>query len=171
MAFSHSALRIVSGSALAPAAVLQKANDFILKDSSKGMFVTLFYLLINTNNRSFAYGCAGHNEQLYFDSATGELTLMKSHGIPLGILPNRTFQEIRKSYKPGDFIVLYTDGVLDAINDKREDYTLERLQRTILSSRKQSAAQIIEMIRLDVEHFCGDVHQFDDLTLMIIKFN
>ncbi len=171
MAFSHSALRIVSGSALAPAAVLQKANDFIFKDSRKGMFVTLFYLLIDTSDKTFSYGSAGHNEQLYFDSATGEITLMKSHGVPLGILANRTFQEIHKEYKPGDFIVLYTDGVLDAINTKRDDYTLERLQSIVLANRDLSAAKMLETIKSDVEQFCGEVNQFDDLTLMIIKFN
>ncbi len=171
MALSHSAMRIVSETQRNPALVLDKANNFIISNSRKGMFVTLFYLLIDTSNSSFSYGCAGHNEQLYYDSATDKINLIKSKGIPLGILPDREYQQVSQSYKPGDFIVLYTDGVLDAINKENEDFTLERLIETVKRSRSLPAEQIIKNIKDDVESFCGDVHQFDDLTLMIIKFH
>lgn len=171
MALSHSAMRIVSGSLKQPEEVLSKANNFIISDSRKGMFVTLFYLLIDTQNLSFSYACAGHNEQIHYDSAADELKLIKSRGIPLGIMPDRNFPQVVQRYNPGDFIVLYTDGVLDAINEEKVDFSMERLLETIRSSRNLTAAQIVARIQDEVEAFCGEIKQFDDLTLMVIKFS
>jgi len=170
MALSRSVLRIQAMNKKFPSSAIEGANNFILADSKNGMFVTLFYFYLDLNHRKMHYGCAGHNDQFYYNCKTDTLSLIKATGIPLGILPSPFFSEEIIDYNDGDFIVLFTDGVIEAINQKNEEYGIERLTEVIRSSKDEPADHILKNIQNDVEKYYGDVKQFDDLTLLILKF-
>jgi sigma-B regulation protein RsbU (phosphoserine phosphatase) len=170
MALSHSIMKIVSLNEGLPEATLGQANRFILSDSKNGMFVTLFYCYIDINQKFLHYGCAGHNEQIYYDSRNGRLELIKTKGIPLGVMEGATYPQGTISVAKGDFIVLFTDGVVEALNRNNEQYGLPRLQAVIERCTKLGAAGILAAIQDDIRIFCGDAKQFDDLTLFVIKF-
>jgi sigma-B regulation protein RsbU (phosphoserine phosphatase) len=170
MALSHSIMKIVSLNECAPSATLAQANRFILSDSKNGMFVTLFYCYIDIRQKTLHYGCAGHNEQIYYDSRNDRFELIKIKGIPLGVMEGAAYPQGTISITKGDFIVLFTDGVIEALNRDNEQYGLPRLQTVISRCTKRGATGILTAIQDDVKLFCGDAKQFDDLTLFVIKF-
>jgi len=170
MALSHSIMKIVALNERAPAATLSQANRFILSDSKNGMFVTLFYCFIDINQKFVHYGCAGHNEQFYYDSRAGKLELIKTKGIPLGVAEGATYPQGTLSVTKGDFLVLFTDGVIEALNKDNEQYGIQRLQSVLSRCTDRSALEILGAVQEDVKQFCGAVKQFDDLTLFVIKF-
>jgi phosphoserine phosphatase RsbU/P len=171
MALSHSIMKIQSLQLKDPSPVLEMANSYVMADSRNGMFVTLFYLLIDFNMGHFRFACAGHNEQLFYDSAEKELKLLKVKGIPLGVLPTSRYPSGSQKFRKGDIVVLFTDGVVEAINQRNEEYSIDRLMKVVHENIRKNAAEIRDSIKDDVLRFCGNVRQADDLTLMILKFN
>ncbi|MCK4777447.1 MAG: SpoIIE family protein phosphatase, partial [Actinomycetia bacterium] len=104
---------------------MEGANNLICKDAKKGMFVTLFYALCNTETRELCYSSAGHNEQFMYRVETGEVELLHSTGIPMGIFNEREFTNYSSrtvKYNKGDILFLFTDGVSEASNSNNEMY-------------------------------------------------
>lgn len=170
MALSRSIMRIQALDRKYPSSTLDHANKFILADSKKGMFVTLFYCFLDHNNHKLHFGCAGHNEQIYYSNAEDEIRLIKTKGVPLGILPSPFFSEEIIDFKSGDLLVMYTDGVLEAINAKEEEFGTERLKEIIRQHKNSPCQVVLQAIQSGVKEFIGDVKQFDDLTIMILRF-
>jgi sigma-B regulation protein RsbU (phosphoserine phosphatase) len=170
MALSHSIMKVVSLNAREPGPVLEQANRFIISDSKNGMFVTLFYLFLDTSRKTLRYACAGHNEQIYYDNQKDEIRLVKTRGVPLGVSADAAYPSGEVAFRPGDFIVLFTDGVVEAQDNQNNQYGLERLQEVVLKSKRLPAVDILAAVRSDVERFCGGARQFDDLTLFVVKF-
>ena len=170
MALARSIMNIQSRSLMRPSSVLEQSNKFILSDSRDGTFVTLFYLLIDGQNRVLHYGNAGHNPQFYYNSETEELEELNAKGIPLGIMPSPIYDEKKIEIQKGDFVILFTDGVIEANNEIKEEYGTEKLKSVILAHINDSADDMLSAIKKDVSAFYKKVKQFDDLTLSVIKF-
>lgn len=169
MALSHSILRVVVPNNPEPAEALHQANRFILSDSKNGMFVTLFYLLIDTRRRVLRFASAGHNEQLHYDRTAGRFRLLKTRGVPLGVSAGAVYRTAEVPYGSGDFVLLFTDGVLEAQDDRRTEYGLERLMRAAAAAKDLPARDILETVRQDIESFRGTARLFDDLTLFAVR--
>lgn len=170
MALSRSITRVEASNLVSPSKVLEESNKYIFKDSESGMFVTLFYMVIYTDEKLIKYGSAGHNEQLLYNYETDEFNYLKVKGIPLGISPDAKYQEGEIGYKPNDIVILYTDGVTEAINKVGEEFGLERLKNIISKSKDKDANGILNSIITEVEKYTYGVPQFDDITLLVIKF-
>jgi sigma-B regulation protein RsbU (phosphoserine phosphatase) len=87
----------------------------------------------------------------------------------LGVTDEVSLQSVRVDLRPGDVLVLYTDGVTEAINDHEEEFSEERLVKVITENRGESAATILERILAAITAFAGDRPQHDDITLLILK--
>jgi len=148
--------------------VLQDANDMISADSRTGMFVTLFYGVLNEVSRSLIYANAGHPPPLLF-RRDGPLDPLEVTGIALGVVEGVMYEERQIDFQPGDILVLYTDGVNEAINDREEQYGLKRLCKAVRRSSHLSAQGIIDEILQDISHFAGGQAQFDDITMIVVK--
>ena len=172
MAVTSSILRTLGAENPTPADLLFKANDLIYKASQSGMFVTVFYTRYNVNSRELSFSSAGHNEQLVYRHDTHELEVLRTKGRPLGVIDSELhgpFGQSSTFLRPSDLLILYTDGVTEAINEKNEEFGMERFKAIIEETHLLSAEQITKRIYREVREFCGNEPNFDDFTLLVIK--
>lgn len=152
-----------------PAKAIFDANNIITEDSKSGMFVTLFFGILSESDRTLTYVNAGHNPPILYrsgDKTTEQLILT---GIVLGAVENQEYTSRTLPIYPGDIIVMYTDGVTEAINTGNELFGEDRLGTIIRDHAHLPAREILERILSAVEEFSKDMPQFDDITLLVIK--
>ncbi|NLE04958.1 MAG: PP2C family protein-serine/threonine phosphatase, partial [Crenarchaeota archaeon] len=148
---------------------IERANDLICADAKTGMFVTLFYAILDAKKRNLKYVNAGHNPPLLFKKNSGDIILLKAQGIALGVIDGVKLQELEIQVESGDIITLFTDGVIEAIDKKEEQFGQHRLLKIIEENHNLQAKEIIKKIEEAVTDFSGGQPQFDDITLMILK--
>jgi len=152
-----------------PARAIYDSNNIIAQDSKAGMFVTLFYGTLSEKDRTLTYVNAGHNPPIVYRSLTGSLEELMPTGIVLGAVENRNYFSRTVEIGPEDVIVMYTDGVTESINKNEELFGEERLYSIIRRNAHMPSRDILEKILDAVSTFTGDMPQFDDITLMVIK--
>ena len=152
-----------------PARAIHDANNVITQDSKAGMFVTLFYGTLSEKDRTLTYVNAGHNPPVVYRKKDGSLEELMPTGIVLGAEEQREYFSRTLPVGAGDVIVMYTDGITECINAREEMFGEERLYRVLRTHAALPAAEILSAILAAVREFTGDVPQFDDITLMVIK--
>ncbi len=145
-----------------------KVNFTLSKFMDMGKFISLFYGIMDTQNKTFTYTNAGHNYPFLLDKEDNTRKLEKG-GVVLGTLDDFVYEEETVQFKPGDLMLLYTDGITEATNDKDEMFEEERLLELLKANRKGSAKEISEKIVDEVVSFQANQPQGDDLTLVLIK--
>ncbi|MBK9712782.1 MAG: PP2C family protein-serine/threonine phosphatase [Kouleothrix sp.] len=150
-----------------PEVVLRDANRRMLADAHTSMFVTAFYGVLETATGRLAYASAGHNPP-YLLSLCGEPRRLGRTGIPLGIEAGAAWQSCAATVRPGDTLVLYTDGVSEAQNEREEFFEEERLLASVQGSRGGSAQAIQAALLAAVRAFAGAAPQSDDITVMVV---
>ncbi|MFH1561955.1 MAG: SpoIIE family protein phosphatase [Nitrospirota bacterium] len=170
MALSRTVIRTnTMGNPLVSEAI-HKANEFIMEESEiNTMFVTLFYAILDTKKGRLTYINAGHNPPFIIKPEKGEVIILEGEGIALGVIPNVELEEREISVEKGDTVVLYTDGVIDAINEQEEQFGEERFIELLKENCGLPAQEIIERVQREVITFSGNQSQFDDLTLVVLK--
>ncbi|MCA9988819.1 MAG: SpoIIE family protein phosphatase [Anaerolineales bacterium] len=168
MAMSRTILRSSAYGRRGPAGVLSRVNDLICQDNSSDLFVTLFYAIWDPAKSTLTYANGGHNPPLLVKN-DGELLKLSTPGIALGVLPEMHFEERKLTFAPGDLLVMYTDGVTEAMNTAYDEFGLERLLHTIEAGNGQDARGIVRGIASAVSDFAGPAGQFDDITLVVLK--
>jgi sigma-B regulation protein RsbU (phosphoserine phosphatase) len=169
MALTRSLVRASLDQASSPAEGISKANRLICSDSNISMPVTLFHCLLDASNSKITYVNAGHNPTIHYHATKGEMLKLTRTGMFLGFDEEAEYNQETVSLDPGDFLVFYTDGVPDAINEKEETFGMERFLNVIEGKRKKSAADILAAIENEVQGFIGSSAPYDDLTLLIAK--
>jgi len=164
--FIHAQYHNFSG----PAGIMQALNRFFNRDLSKAeLFITLFYLRLDPESRRFSYASAGHNPPLLFRAATGKCLLLDAEGLILGIKEEVTFEEKTETLAPGDILLLYTDGIIEARDDNQELFGEARLRIFLKNSRKLHPTEIAVELLNTVRQFSGRESLEDDVSLVIIK--
>lgn len=169
MGLSRTIIRASATGDPAATNAIKQANELICRDSTSGMFVTLFYAVLNTRWKRLRYVNAGHNPPMVFRKGSDEPIFLRAKGIALGVAHEIDLQELSIDLASGDTLVMYTDGITEAINEQEEAFGLERLIQVILSCRGWSSQAIIDQVQKEVISFAGSQPQFDDITLMILK--
>lgn len=169
MGLSRTIIRASATGDPAATNAIKQANELICRDSTSGMFVTLFYAVLNTRWKRLRYVNAGHNPPMVFRKGSDEPIFLRAKGIALGVAHEIDLQELSIDLASGDTLVMYTDGITEAINEQEEAFGLERLIQVILSCRGWSSQAIIDQVQQEVISFAGSQPQFDDITLMILK--
>jgi len=170
MARFVSDFRMYSQNQKHPYPVLKALNDVLVERSRRGMFVTFQYGILNAVTGEFIYTNAGHIPFIRIDGATHEVELLKeAKSIPLGILEEINLKEDRVKLGKGDVIVSITDGIIEAKNKAGELYSLVRTIAT-LSDNNKSVQQLVETLLQDVQSFAVDTEQYDDLTVLALKW-
>lgn len=153
--------------------VFSQVNRRILNDTVTSQFVTLFYAVIEPASGQMIYANAGHLPPLHF-STTGELHKLVRTGIPLGIYEDHQWSANQVGLEPGDLLVLYTDGITDAINLAEEPFGEKRLVELLRGQLGQPVpaaglAQAAQQAILDaIQAFAGRASQFDDMALVAV---
>jgi sigma-B regulation protein RsbU (phosphoserine phosphatase) len=169
MALTRSIVRASVGRAPSPADGIAHANRLICADSTRGMFVTLFYALLNPPTGEITYVNAGHNPPLLCRTDQDQLTKLARTGMALGVVEDASFEQHTLRLNPGDFILFYTDGVTDATDVHLQDFGMERLQRVLLEYRHAPAADVMAALEQAIRDFAGSTAPFDDMAVVVIK--
>ncbi len=167
MALSRTTMRLVAATTPSPAQALQRVNQAILDTTYSDLFVTMFYLVLDANAHAISYASGGHG--LVLLARQRELMPLRAKGMPLGILPDIQIEQKRLQLEPGDYVILYTDGVTDAVNEAMEAYGRERFYARIRALWGLSAADMAEAIHEDVRRWKGQAPRYDDFTLVIAR--
>jgi sigma-B regulation protein RsbU (phosphoserine phosphatase) len=147
-----------------------RANKRIKKDVRTGMFVALLYALLDAQDRTLTLCSAGQTQPVFLSGKTGESFLVETRGdtFPLGILEEAAYEETRLQLEPGDKVVLYTDGIVEAMNSEGEIYGFDRLLEIVKISDITGADALMEHVVENVKNFVGEAPQHDDLTLIVL---
>jgi len=133
------------------------------------MFVTLFYAILDPQERRLTFVNAGHNPPLLFSSGIPGVSLLNAKGRAPGIKDEGELEPVEVTLSPGDVVVLYTDGVTEAASEHDEEYGIGRLSARVEAAKGLPAKEIISAIVQDVRRCTGKRPQFDDITLMVLK--
>ncbi|MGB9723818.1 MAG: GAF domain-containing protein [Chloroflexia bacterium] len=168
MVLSRSLLRASASNHRSPAEALRHANQLLLQDNRAEMFVSVFYGVIDLESGEMRYASAGHNPPLLCRREGGILSL-EAPGIILGVLPEVHLEERSVRLEAGDTLVLYTDGVTEAINRQEEQFGEERLQETLCAHRGRPLAELRQALLDTLEAFTEGQPPFDDITLVLVR--
>jgi serine phosphatase RsbU (regulator of sigma subunit) len=148
--------------------LLQTFNNVVCQITSGHRFISMFYGKLYPQSQSLEYTNAGHNPPLVIRAGTDPSPLDKG-GPVLGVLPNSHYESGKISLCQGDVLVLYTDGAVEAENPAGEQYSAERLSKTVSLHLQQSASELIETIYTSVIQFRKTTSLADELTLVLLK--
>jgi len=170
MALSLVIMRVSSLWHTHPADVLRDANGIISRDTKEtGMFVTVFYAVIDEELRQVTYANAGHNPPMVYRAGTGMIEDLGVTGVALGIMDEATYTEQVCVLSPGDIVLLYTDGITEAENEVEEMFGEDRLREGLLQYHDLPARGIMDSVLHDARAFAAGYPQSDDMTLMVLK--
>jgi serine phosphatase RsbU (regulator of sigma subunit) len=171
MAASRSIFRVLTETNESVEEVMNRANARLHRDVKKGMFVALLYAVLNPREKTLTLSNAGQIQPILCSSEKPKAEYIDSEGdrFPLGIVKDCHYQETRVSLKQGDILVFSTDGIVEAVNEKRELYGFERFLASIEEGRGLNADELLEKLIKDVTLYVGKVEQHDDLTAVVVR--
>ena len=152
-----------------PELALSAANRRILADAGTGLFVTVFYGVLDPTSGDLTYANAGHNPPCLLNARDGNAVQeLDRTGVPLGILDGGTWQQGTAHINSGDVLLLYTDGITEAQNEQEAFFDEDRLREIVRGGLGRSAQDIQDEVIEQVDAFVGDAPQSDDITLMVV---
>ena len=168
MAFLRASLRAATHIGYAPHISMSKVNYLLWESIERNQFVTGFYGTLDATNRTLAYSNAGHNPPFLLD-VDGTAHFEKRGGVPLGMFRDTRYYEYYATIESGQMLVLYTDGVTEAMNPAGEEYGLDRLVDAARRGRHLSARELIDFIHKEVIDWTEGLGVTDDVTFFIVK--
>ncbi len=143
-------------------------NEYLAENTPANRFVTLFAAELNPANGSLRYINAGHNPPL-IGKADGTVTQLSSGGLPLGIMTGAEYEAGELQLEPGEALVVYSDGVSEAVNLRDEEFGIDRLAEVIKKNLRSSAAGLRDKVESALSTFTETAPANDDITLVIVK--
>ncbi len=169
MANVQAALRALTPMGLSLSEATARINDLTCHNMASGWFITFFWGALDVPTGSFRYVNAGHNLPFLF-RANGTIERLDVGGIILGMMQTPSpYEEGRAVLGKGDMLVLFTDGVSEAMNSEGVDYTEERLEETLRQGIHDMAQEVIDRVRSEVQTFTQGTPQSDDITMLVLK--
>ncbi len=173
MAMCRSVLRSEAGGRLSAAATLKRVNAQLFPDIKEDMFISMAYAILTRDSATVTLCRAGHDAPLHFRARLGTVERVNPPGMVLGIDSGDAFNRVTTDFslelEPDDCLVLYTDGVTEALDSKGEEFGMENLVRSVLASASEGAAGVIARLTDDLREFVGSHPQHDDITLIVIR--
>ena len=170
--FMMSSRTLLKGSAIgmgAPGDVLGEVNSLLSDNNETVMFVTLLYAIYDPVSGSLTYSNGGHCNPLVVHSDGTSEELDHTGGVALGVMPDLEYRENNVTLAPGDTLILYTDGVSEAMNAEGEEFGVDRLRELFSAQPPTNARQANEAVLQAVSDFAGDTPQSDDVTCLVLR--
>jgi sigma-B regulation protein RsbU (phosphoserine phosphatase) len=167
MANLQASFRAFASEELSPGTLVGKLNEVISNNIAPDKFVTFWYCTIDTNESTLTYASAGHWPPILFHKSGEGILLRGVGGTPLGILPDWNYEEEAFPLSSGDRLVLYTDGLTEAMNSDQQEFGERRLLDLCGNNTALSASELLAAIRKEVVSFCNGNFQ-DDFTLVVV---
>jgi len=166
-------LRSKAHASSSPSAVLSAVNRQIAPDIREDMFITMSYVVIDKDGSRLTLSRAGHNAALLWHKETGKVEALHPPGLGLGIDKGSVFERVTKDevfhMEPGDCLLLYTDGVSEAMDPKEAEYGDERVEEKLAKFAPLGPKAVIGGIIADLEHFLEGRRSHDDITLIAVQ--
>ena len=173
MAICRSALRAEARANPSPGEVLRKVNRQLYPDIKEDMFISMAYVILNHKEATVTLSRGGHDAPLLYRAATGEIEILKPPGMALGIDSGDVFDRITADIsvplQRDDCLVLYTDGITEALNANGDEFGPERMIRAVRASASEGAEEVIARLTADVRNFVDGHPQHDDITLIVVR--
>ena len=173
MAICRSVLRAEAARNPSPADVLRKVNRQLYPDIKEDMFISIAYLILDHERNGITLARGGHDAPLLYKQQSQSVTPIKSPGMVVGIDSGNVFDRITSDFavplERDDCLILYTDGVTEALNTEGDEFGLERTTESVRASASDGAQAIVRRVIDDVRNFAGSQPQNDDITLIAIR--
>jgi sigma-B regulation protein RsbU (phosphoserine phosphatase) len=140
----------------------------LFQSTSPEKFATLFYGILDCRRHTFLFSNAGHDNPFVLNANVQKMRL-KTGGIPLGMVEDFVFEEETISLEPGDLIVMCSDGIAEAMNNRDELFGEEKLTDVLVQHHPQSPQGIIGAVLHAAKTFAGSTPQSDDMTMVVIR--
>jgi phosphoserine phosphatase RsbU/P len=151
-----------------PKDCLCRSNRLLFQCTDRQKFATLFYGILDAAGHQFRYSNAGHNRPIFFGE-NQEPMILEGAGLALSFLENVSYPEDQIRFDPNDVLLIYSDGITEAMNKKEEEYGEQRLMALVSGIRQKTAQDIIKQVLDSVKTHVEDRPQMDDMTLVVIK--
>jgi hypothetical protein len=169
MATFQASLKTLSTAQVPLTELVANTNRYACSNSQGGLrFTTAFLAEYDAARRIFTYINAGHNNPILRRSS-GLIERLDIGGLPLGILPDAKYESASVALAPGDWLVVFTDGVVEAVNAREEDFDEPRLLNAIQAGASGTPKQLLDRLMNDLDLFVGNTPQHDDITCLLVK--
>lgn len=178
MTLVRTLLRAIVKEVASPARALERANNVIVPDAQSGMFVTIFYAVLDLNSGRLDYANAGHNPPLLARPRSGKIERLVRGGMAIGVEAEAPILEDHAALDEGDFLILYTDGVTESFSPQGDPFGEDRLRlaieeimagRSSTTTEPPSAQDVLDGIEGAVWDFIAQTPLSDDLTLLVLQ--
>jgi phosphoserine phosphatase RsbU/P len=169
MATFQASLKTLSTAQVALPELVANMNRYACSNSQGGLrFTTAFLAEYDAANRVFTYINAGHNHPILL-RGSGLIERLDVGGLPLGIQPEATYQSATVALAPSDWLVVFTDGLVEAVNAHDEEYGETRLLNSIQAGVATQPGELLNRLMAELDLFVGTTPQHDDVTCMLLK--
>jgi phosphoserine phosphatase RsbU/P len=169
MATFQASLKTLSTAQVALPELAANMNRYACSNSQGGLrFTTAFLAEYDAAHRTVHYINAGHNNPI-LRRASGQIERLDHGGLPFGIMPDATYEAGDVTLAPGDWLVIFTDGLVEAINAREEEYGEIRLLTALEAGKSLSPSDLLKRLMTDLDLFVGNTPQHDDVTCMLLK--
>ncbi len=153
-----------------PEKLMRRINENVCERSCRGMFVTVFYMVVEKNSGEAVYVNAGHLPPVIWNSTTERFAILsREGGPPLGIVPDLHYSSARMTLDPGSCVLLCTDGLMEAKNDRGEFFGLGGIEKCLRAGSSEAETSL-SRIGSSLSRFVGECPQADDITLVLSEF-
>jgi sigma-B regulation protein RsbU (phosphoserine phosphatase) len=168
MAFLRASLRAATHIGYATNISMAKVNYLLWESIERNQFVTAFHGILDASNRTLSYSNAGHNPPLLL-KANGATQIIEHGELPLGMFSGTRYHEYHLLIEPGDVLVLYTDGVTEALSPEGVEFGRDRLLQAVKENYEQPARELIASLEMAVLGWTANAGASDDVTFFVIK--
>ncbi len=170
MTMIRAMLRLVVNTTQSAGKILTWVNKGLTSESfSTDHFGSVSLINYNPLAKTMEFSTGGIVPVWYFDSSTSEFTQISQNSDPLGVEKSTEYKEFVQNVKSGDIIVMYTDGVVEAVNSNGQQYTSDTLLNLIKTNHAKPSKELANLVKADIKNFSGNAEQHDDQSLLIIK--
>ena len=149
------------------AETLSRINQAMLRRAVESRFATMFYAALCADGR-LTYSNAGHNPPVL--AGRSGITRLEAGGVPLGLFERATYQQASVAMEPGDTLVVFSDGISEALSETGEDYGEQRLVACVDAHRSDTPAGLVDRLLAEVRAFTGQALQHDDMTVLVVRY-
>jgi len=152
---------------VSPALALKNINNTLVAEVDSGKFITVFYAIWKKDTREFIYTSAGHNPMPLMNKENGEIKLLKSSGLFIGVMPDITVRDTVLKLDGQYRLNLYTDGINEAMNSEKDQFSHKRIYDLMQNTATKSCKEFVQILLKNVDGFTGGKEPDDDVTILV----